>query len=174
MNRVCLLTGSVCIAMATALVCAAQAPALDVRMGLWEVTNVATIGGAAPQIDLSKMPPEQRAKMEAAIKGMMGTHTSVSKSCITKEKLEKSVFMMDDEPGQKCTQALSTNTPSTLEATVRCTGTQPMTGQMHLDALSPTSVKGTMKSEATEQGRSMTISMALTGKWLGADCGSTK
>jgi hypothetical protein len=50
----------------------AQAPALDVKAGLWENTVVTTMGMAVRQVDTSKMPPEQAAKIAEAMKGMMG------------------------------------------------------------------------------------------------------
>jgi hypothetical protein len=43
----------------------AQAPALDVKFGLWENTISTNMGGAAP-IDTSKMSPEQAAKLTEA------------------------------------------------------------------------------------------------------------
>jgi hypothetical protein len=49
-----------------------------------------------------------------------------------------------------------------------------MTGQMHIEALSPTSIKGTIKSSGAEQGATMTATINMTGKWLGADCGDVK
>src|SRR5438876_2644021 len=51
--------------LATALLCAsltavllAQAPALNVKMGLWEITTTAKVGGQPPAIDTGKMTPE--------------------------------------------------------------------------------------------------------------------
>jgi uncharacterized protein DUF3617 len=172
MSRVSMVAGSALIALSAAAAYA-QAPALDVRMGLWEVTNVSTLGGQMPQMDLSKVPPEQRARIEQSMKAMMGSHTHVVKSCITKEKFEKSAFL-DDQQGRNCTQKITTNTRSTFEAALTCAGEHPMTGQMHLDAVSPTAVKGAIKSTSTEDGRTMNIDMVLTGKWLGADCGNVK
>jgi hypothetical protein len=39
----------------------AQAPALDIKMGLWEITTTTQIGGQTPQVDTSEMTPEQKA-----------------------------------------------------------------------------------------------------------------
>ena len=158
--------------MAATLV--AQAPALDVKYGLWEMSNVTNLGGQMPQVDTSRMTPEQKAKMDEAMKQMMGTHTNVTKSCITKEKVEKSVFMMPDQPGTTCSQKITTNTKTTLEASLSCTGQNAMTGQMHIDALSPTSIKGTIKSSGAMQGGAMTATINMAGKWLSADCGDVK
>src|SRR6185503_14542027 len=67
----------------------AQAPALDVKLGLWENTIVTNMGMAAPAVDTSKMPPEQAAKIAEMMKGMMGDRTVVEKNCLTKEDLAK-------------------------------------------------------------------------------------
>ena len=174
MKRVWGWAGSVCLSFSMAVVLAAQAPALDVKMGLWEVSTTVDMGGQTPQVDTSKMTPEQKARMEEVMKGMMGTHTSVTKSCMTREKFEKQAFMNSNERGQTCKQAITTNTRSTLESTITCTGEHSMTAQMHVEALSPTSVKATMKSANAMRGGTMNVNVTMTGKWLGADCGSEK
>jgi hypothetical protein len=174
MDRVWVYAGAVCLAASAAAILGAQAPALDVKYGLWEMTNVSTIGGQMPTMDTSKMTPEQKAKIDEAMKQMMGSHTNVTKSCVTKDKVEKSVFMMPEEPGTTCSQKVTTNTRSTLDASVSCTGERPMTGQMHLEALSPTSVRGTVKANTPTPNGAMSVSINLTGKWLGADCGDVK
>jgi len=160
--------------VATAVVVLAQAPALDVKMGLWEMTSSIDMGGQMPAMDTSKMTPDQRAKIEAAMKGMMGGHTNVTKSCMTKEKFDRSSFMIQDRPGMTCQQTFTTNTRSTLDGTVSCTGEHSMTVQMHAEALSSESVKVDVKSTSTDRGRTMNVNAAMMGKWLGADCGDTK
>lgn len=165
------LFGSAVLFLSFAVAAFAQTPALDVKMGLWEITSVTDMGGQMPAIDTSKMPPAQRAQMEAMLKGMMGQHTNVTKTCMTREKFDQSNFMMSDQPGMTCKQTITTNTRSTLDASVLCTGERSMTGQMHMDALSPTAMKAAMKMATTDQGRTMNIDMTMTGKWLAADCG---
>jgi hypothetical protein len=152
----------------------AQAPALDVKMGLWEMTTSSVVGGQTPAIDTSKMTPEQRARVETAMQGMMGAHTNVAKSCMTREKFDRSSFMATDEPGSACKQTITTNTRSTLEGTMSCTGEHPTTGQIHIDALSSTNVKATIKMSETNQGKTMNVNLTMTGKWLSADCGTVK
>jgi hypothetical protein len=173
MKRVTVCCVSACLSVSLAAVVVAQAPALDVRMGLWEMTMTTQVGGQVPEFDTSKMTPEQKARVEESMKRMMGTRTNVTKSCMTREKFEKSAFM-NDRADQNCKQALTTNTRSTLEGTLTCTGEHPRSGQLHIDALSPTSVKGVIKSANTEQGRTMNIDIVMTGKWISADCGSEK
>jgi hypothetical protein len=164
----------VCLSVVLTVTLLAQVPVLNVKMGLWEITSTTDVGGQMPAIDTSKMTPEQKARMEAAMKGMMGAHANVAKTCMTKEKFEKSAFMVTDQPGTTCTQTITANTRTALEASATCVGTRAMTALMHFDALSPTSMKGVVKTSNTEQGRTMTMNTAMTGKWLSADCGDVK
>jgi Protein of unknown function (DUF3617) len=150
----------------------AQAPALDVRTGLWEIASTATTAGSPPGIDVSKMTPEQKARMEAAMKARQGPH--LAKTCITKEKLAKSPFLTQDESDANCTTTLTTNTRAALDGTKTCTGDRAMTVHIHVDALSPTSIKGTFKISRDGQGRNMTTDFAMDGKWLAAACGDVK
>lgn len=144
------------------------------KMGLWEMTSTSTISGQMPLMDTSKMTPEQRAKIEESMKAMMGPHTNVTRSCVTKEKLEKSVFMMPEQQGQTCKQQVVTNTRSALEAKLICTGQHPMFGQLRIDTLSPTAIKATVTSVPGDKGQSVNVTITLAGKWLGADCGDAK
>src|SRR5437879_2009920 len=83
---------------------AAQAPMLDVRMGLWEVTSTTDIGGQLPPIDTSKMTPEQKAQFDAVVNGIMGAHSTVTKTCMTKEKMNRSAFL--DDSNKTCKQTV--------------------------------------------------------------------
>jgi hypothetical protein len=165
--RMSLFAGAVVSSVCVSVVLA-QTPVLDVRMGLWEMTNTTNIGGQMPGMDMSKMTPEQRAQMEAAMKNMMGAHTTVTKTCVTKEKFDKGNFMSSDE---KCKATITTNTQSVLEMKQSCPNEQ---SQMRLEALSPTSVKATFTGSGTDQGKTMTVSGTIVGKWLGANCGDVK
>jgi hypothetical protein len=160
------------LSLSLSAVALAQAPVLDVKMGLWEISSTMNLGGEMPGMDTSKMTPEQKAQMAAAMKSMMGAHTTTQKTCVTREKFDRSSFMMENQAN--CKQAVTTNTKSTLDAKVVCTGDRPVTMQMHVDALSSTAFKGTVKSANTEQGKTMTVDGTMTGKWLGADCGDVK
>jgi len=175
MNSTSHWVSAVLLSISMVAVVLAQRPALNLKMGLWELTSIGQVGGQMPAIDTSKMTPEQKAKFEAAIKSaVMGAHTSVFKSCITQEKFEKANFMMSDKDAETCKQTVSTNTPTALDAAVTCTGEQPRTGQIHVEALSSTAFKGTMKFTSTQNGRTMTVDGTMTAKWLTADCGTVK
>src|SRR5437868_5425364 len=84
---------------------AADTPALNVRLGLWETTSTTNVGGQMP-IDTSKMTPEQKARMEAAMRGMLGKHTNTTTSCLTKERLERGTFT-DEQDRPDCKTTIS-------------------------------------------------------------------
>lgn len=162
-------------ALALLAVVSAQTPVLDVRLGLWEVTTVSQMGGDMPAMDLGQMPPAQRAQIEAAMKAAMAQHTDTSQECITKEDLDSASFMMqEDDDSMKCKQAFTANTKTRLESNVTCTGERSATGHLRLDAATPTTMKAAMDMTSTEGGKTMKMSVNMTGKWLKADCGSVK
>jgi Protein of unknown function (DUF3617) len=155
-------------------VLAGQAPALDVKLGLWENTVVTNMGGAPP-IDTSKMSPEQAAQMAAAMKGMMGERTMTEKSCVTKEDLAKDSFMLPQESGMKCARTITTNTRTAYVADVSCTGQGEMKGQISIESTGGgTAFTGSMKMATSAPGRTMNITMKMSGKYLGAECGNVK
>src|SRR5579862_2844570 len=153
----------------TAVIAAQATPMLDVKMGLWESTATTNMGNVMAGVDTSKMPPEQKAQMEAMMKSMAGKPI-VTKTCMTKEKFEKNSFMQN-RPNSDCKQTITNNTRTSMDATVVCTTPQPMTAQMHLESVGSTAYTGTVKSKSTARGREMEVTIEMSGKWLGADCG---
>ena len=147
-------------------------PALDMRMGLWEVTNTVDFGGQVPGVDTSKMTPQQQAQMAAAMRGMMTPRTTVTKSCFTRDDFDRKNFLASDE--RNCKQVFTTNTKTLLEGTVACTGDRAMNGTMHVEAPAPTRFTGHVKSTSTERGRTTNVNITMAGKWLAAECGDTK
>jgi hypothetical protein len=166
------ISAAAALALGFSTVLLAQSPALDVKLGLWEISSTTEIGGQMPQVDAAGMTPQQQAQMEAAMKAMMGAHTDTSKTCMTKEKLDRSNILDPGDPDMACKQTFGVNTRTTLDGSVTCTGDHAMTAQMHVEAASPTAFKAMIKSSNTEQGRTMTLNIAMTGKWLAADCGN--
>src|SRR5208337_3517018 len=121
---------------------------LNVREGLWEVTVTRSMTGmpATPTIPpetLAKMPPEQRARIEAMMKG--GSSTDVRKECVTKEKLEKhSAFSANRGD---CTRTVVNSTGSKLEVKFHCEEKQSSSdGTLAMEALGSDNAKGTMHS----------------------------
>jgi hypothetical protein len=155
----------------------AQTPLLEPRFGLWEMTTTISMGGGMPGVDTSKMTPEQKARMEAMMKGM-GDRTNVSKSCLKAEDVKNPNFMMQEQAGMTCTQTMNTNTRTVLDANVKCTGAREMTGQTHIELPTPTTMRSTMKMQTAAPagagaagGPPTQVNITMAGKWLAADCG---
>jgi hypothetical protein len=149
---------------------------LNVKEGLWEVTVTHSMSGmpAMPNISpdaLAKMPPEQRARLEAMMQG--GSSPDVRKECITKDKLEKHSAFSNNRGD--CTRTVVNSTSSKLEVKVHCEEKQTTTdGTLALEALTSDGVKGTMHSVINNNGRTMNMDFTFSSKYLGPDCGDIK
>jgi hypothetical protein len=155
---------------------AAQAQALNVRLGLWEVTSTSQSTGV-PAVDLSQVPPEYRARAEAALKAQAGQNAkpTTRRQCVTKESLGKDLFQ-DTNRDPSCQWTTIAHTSSLGEFTIACTGKQKVSGHIRYEAVTPENVKGTMTmmiamAEATNP---ITSNTTLTAKWIGASCGDGK
>lgn len=159
------------LALAVASTAAYPEP-LDVKTGLWEVTTTTAMSGMPP-IDYSSMPPEQRARIEAAMKAReaMGARVNVRKSCVTREKLAKEPFQ--DEGNESCTHTVISSTRTRWQAKLHCT--QPKRdGEFRMETLSRERIKGTVQMNASDDKHAMAVRVSITGKWLGSACGDVK
>lgn len=147
---------------------------LNVKPGLWEVSVTMTGLPAMPAIPdsvLAQMPPDQRAKLEAMMKGQANT----MKTCVTKDKIEKSEAFRNAP--KSCTYTIVSSTSSKLEMKTECTQNGvKMTGDFVVEAVDPENVKGSMRMNASGGNTSggnnaMNMNTTFTEKWLGADCG---
>jgi hypothetical protein len=147
---------------------------LNVKEGLWEITVTHSMTGmpampAIPPDVLAKLPPEQRARMEAMMKG----GPIVQKECITKEKLEKHSAFNVNRP--ECTRTVVSSTGSKLEMKIHCEGKQGASdGTLVVEAVGSDTTKGTMHLVTSASGANMNIDMAFSSKYLGPDCGDVK
>jgi hypothetical protein len=148
---------------------------LNVKEGLWEMTVTHSMTGMPaaniPPETLAKLPPEQRAHMEAMMKG--APSTSVRKECITKEKLEK--YSAFDANRGNCTRTVITSTAGKLEMKFHCEEKQSSSdGTFLVEAMGSDSVKGTMHSVTNNNGRTMNMDFTINSKYLGPSCGDVK
>jgi hypothetical protein len=150
---------------------------LNIKEGLWEMTVTHSMTGmpAIPPDTLAKMPPEQRARVEAAMKqsGMGGPTADVHKECVTKEKLDKQSAFSDDR--KECTRTVLNSTGSKLEIKVHCEEKQSSTdATLLLEAVSFDNVKGSMRSVTNTAGRTMNMNFTFSSRYLGSACGDVK
>jgi hypothetical protein len=150
---------------------------LNVKLGLWETDWTRTMSGQMPIPDelLSRLTPEQRAKMEERMKARaaQSTKASTHKECLTKEKLDKELAFGDDR--KECTRTVITSTSSKAQFRMRCAdGDVKSDGTFVVEAVNTENVKGSVNMMASGNGHTMNSSGTFTSKWLGSDCGDVK
>jgi Protein of unknown function (DUF3617) len=147
---------------------------LNVKTGLWETTVTTSMSGhmPIPPETLAKLTPEQRARFEAAMKSMAKAKSNTNKSCLTKEKLEKDPFNREDKA---CTETVLASTGSQMEVREVCTRENSKADiTVHLVASDSEHVTGTIKTNVSGGGNTMTADGKMTSKWLGPACGNVK
>lgn len=160
-----------CLAAAgvvAAIAARAESPALNVKTGLWEMT-VRLTGLTVPNDALARLPPEQRAKVEAMLGAAAQARTV--KTCLTKEKLARGV-LETDERHPECKRTVVSNTANTLEVRGECKlEDAAVSTSMYVEAPNPEALKG--KSTIARADRPP-MSSSFEGRWLGADCGDVR
>jgi hypothetical protein len=136
-----------------------------------------------PPDTLAKMPPEQRARMEAAMKqsGMGAPTTDVHKECVTREKLDKQLAFdenrkdkdRDQDKDKDCTRTIVNATGSKLEIKFHCEQSST-DATLLLEAVSSDNVKGSMQSVTNTSGRTMNMNFTFSSRYLGPACGDVK
>jgi len=149
---------------------------LDVKTGQWESTLTGQTSGVPPIPDevLNRLTPEQRAKMQAAIQARSGSKTTVNKSCLTKDKLDKP-FNLGDESTNSCSRTLVTSSGSRQEIRIDCTrdGTKS-TGTVKVEAVDSENVKGSMQMSIANGEHTMNMNYTFAAKWIGPACSEPK
>ncbi len=171
----------VMLLLASCLAMPLQAEPYKMRPGLWEHSfTIKSQSGemesamANMQQQLANMPPEQRKRMEQmmAAQGVQaGAGGQSIRVCVSEEQAERS--MMPQQDGD-CRQEVLERRGNTIKYRFQCSGDAPSSGEGEVTFTSPTSYSGTSTINTTVQGRTETMAMAQSGKWLSSDCGNLK
>jgi hypothetical protein len=151
---------------------------LDVKTGQWESTMTGQTSGMPPIPDevLNRLTPEQRAKMEAGMqaRGARGPKTTVTKSCLTKDKLDKA-FNTGDDSTKACTRTLVASSGSKQEIHMDCNREgMKSSGIVKVEAIDSENVKGSMQMTMTSGERTMNMNYTFAAKWVGPACTEPK
>jgi hypothetical protein len=151
---------------------------LDVKLGLWESTTTSQASGMPPypKEAMAKLTPEQRARIEAAMKAEQakGPQSHTTKSCLTAEQLKSMMGFGDDEK-MSCKRTVLRSNSRFQDLQFNCgQGGVAMNGEMHIEAADSGNVKGTAQFNSAGGGNTMVGKMTFTAHWLGTDCGSLK
>jgi hypothetical protein len=170
------MTGLRLISVAAAIAVGLAVPAFatelpNVKLGLWEMTVSMQVKGM-PSVDLSKVPADKQAMAQSMMKNAMAQmgkpHTF--KTCIGQDQLKKGVSF-DDSKDPSCTTTVLKSSATELQVKQVCTGKRPRTVSFDYTATTPESVSGTGHADMNG---GMAADSKVSGKWLGADCGSLK
>jgi len=169
-----------------ALLAAAAGPALaqKIRPGLWENTvSMKSSSGeveaamARMQEQMARMPPEQRAQIEAMMArqgvGIGAGKPNTVRSCITAEMAARDQF----DPGDRnCRSTGHSRSGNTVRFKFACEHERGTTaeGEGQFTLVSDTETRGKMYVNTVRQGKTMRMDMESTSKWLAADCGDVK
>jgi len=146
---------------------------LDVKLGQWETTMTMQTSGLPPIPDevLQRLTPDQRAKMEERLKAMGSgsPKTTVSKSCLKKEDLDKALSFGADQ--KSCTRTIVTSSRSKQEIRLECAqGGGKQSGTIRVEALSSENVKGSTQMTMSSGDRTMNMNSTFSAKWIGPAC----
>jgi hypothetical protein len=159
-----------CAALAFPCIASAVEP-LNMKAGLWEVTQTMTTSGAPLYIEA--MPPAQRSIYAEAWKKDVGKpQTDVEKECLTAEDIKSAkVFQDESAEGKQCKQTVTKQSPTAWIASSECKDAKT-TNLIQLDyaAPSPDKFTGVVKSTTTSPNGKTIIEIKLAGKWIGASC----
>ncbi|MGB8366279.1 MAG: DUF3617 domain-containing protein [Rhizomicrobium sp.] len=137
------------------------------KAGLWEITI--KMDGQNPNMpDMSKLPPEVRARMKAMGVGANGTGFTVQR-CRTPAEAAQ-----DSPPSgahdKSCTLSNVSYTGGSMTADMTCTGNFTGTGHMHFVWDSDEHYAGEVSMTGTSGGRPMSRTQKIEGRWLSAQC----
>ena len=130
-----------------ALTAVLSAQSFNPKLGQWEYT-----------INM-KMPPEVLAGIPAAAREQF-LRPQTTRSCLTAQDLNDLRLGRTEENCQVTSKKITGNA---ADIVMKCDG---RTQTMHYEALSPESMRGTIKTNGGEGPSEMT----LTGKWIAAAC----
>jgi hypothetical protein len=161
---------------------AADPVPMDVKTGQWETTVTSQMSGlpqaaqkmpAIPPEQLAQLPPEQRARIEAALKQAGAPRTTTSKTCVKKTDLAKLNVNNDQNKNCKTTLVNSSRTRQELHMDCDINGAK-QTGAIVIEALNSESIKFNVQVAAGNSGPPMNVTINGTSKWLGATCTDAK
>jgi hypothetical protein len=132
-----------------------------------------------PQVpNLDRMSPEQRARVEEAVKARGGAHTNTVKSCVTKERIENAIAKASSPNPGACAPKLVSATSSRVELRIDCSQEKSgmkSNGDILIERVDSEHFKGSGSVKtAGANGRAMDMKWSMTGAFVSADCGSVK
>jgi len=151
---------------------------LNVRPGLWEMTTSGEASGVPPIPEelLARLPPERRAKLQAAMAASMARAATphASKQCITRQSLQHGI-KIDGDGERNCRPTVISSTASVMDIRIECKSAKHTAlGTIHFQTAGPEAVNGTVNMTIGNGEHRLAMKRVISGKWLGTDCGDVK
>ena len=160
--------GAAGIAAASLLV---VAPALagHGKAGLWTITTKMEMPVMPQMPDMSQLPPEARARIEAMHMNMSGNSMTMQ-HCMTQAEVDQ------DKPppmaNKECKLVKSSMVGHTYTGDMACTGDFNGTGHFQVTYDSGEHYAGSMDMKGSHEGHPMNMHSSFEGKWISASCGN--
>jgi hypothetical protein len=145
---------------------ATQADTLDIKTGAWELTKTTVITGTpVPKETLDKLAPAQRDEMEVKMRAVANGGDPVkSRSCLTRQELDSSDLLDDDETD--CTRKVKALTKRYLELEETCKAPDASKTLVRVEAASQEEYSGSVDRTAGD-GK---VHVEIVGHWIGPTC----
>lgn len=145
------------------------------KAGLWDVTVTMNMaGGGMAMPDLSKLPPDQRAMVEAQMKK---SGVSMNGNSITSQHCMTAAEVAQDKPPamqhmKDCTMQNMTTSGGMMSVDMVCS-TADMNGKGHVSVSysGDSNYTGSMVFNGTAQGHPINMNNTFSGHWVSANCG---
>jgi len=153
---------------------ASAATTLDIKPGLWErVTTITIEGGAEPQgLNLDRLTPEQRARIEERLADRSQPTTRKTLQCVTPELVgEWSSFEAHERETPDCKRTFIDESPRHVKYTASCSVGR-VTGEFEFTSSNADRVDAKMFVIDRSGGDERKIRTVWQGRWLAASCGT--
>jgi hypothetical protein len=138
------------------------------KVGLWEITTHMNM----PNM-MANIPPDQLARMQAMGVHMPNAQTMTTQHCMTAEEVA-----MDKPPPMRnasdCTVSNATHDAHTYAADMVCSGQMQGHGHVSVAYDSDEHYSGSYSFSGSAHGHPAEMTTSFEGKWISADCGTTK
>jgi hypothetical protein len=161
--------------LAAGLAGAALAAAPDAKPGLWERTVTRQMEGApvSPVADVTKLPPEQRARIEQmlATRGLTAPSVSVVRYCVAPASAPSwAAIAREERDDAGCARTVEADSSAGYRASLACAG--GATATLDFAVVAPDRFRGTITSSSPGDTGPRTVRVDVDSRWLGPDCGT--
>ena len=150
---------------------ALAAEPINIKPGLWDVTQTMTMSGAPLYVE--GFNAAQRAEYAKSwARTANKPETEQDKQCITAKDIKEARLFEDKRSeGKQCTRTVKSQTSTAWRASSECKD-ENTTNLLELDytAPAPERFTGSVKSTMTSPNGKTVIDIKMSGKWIGASC----